>query len=91
MTTYREAAKELKRVGCGPATGDALRAMYARMIPWHCCLQSKPDGNPTMLRLYAHLQTMPDDKAVESEARRLLREPLAACEVVFSDLAETVP
>jgi len=78
--TYTEAKRQLWKHGTAHATGDSLRAMYAKMIPWHCCL------NPTAeKRFYAHLQKFLSDDAISHEARRILRNPLSAFEAAWPE------
>lgn len=83
--TYSQAIKSLVRTGTAHATGDSLRAMYARLLPWHVRLNNSSIG-----RFYAHFQGFTTDRAVADEARRLLREPLEACAVVFGGNWESI-
>ncbi len=73
---YTEAMKECRRVGTAHASGNALRAMYARLIAYHCCL-----AESTASQFYQHLQSHVDDTAITDEAQRLMRNPLDACEI----------
>lgn len=77
--TFREAKKQLRKVGTSRAQGDALRAMYADLIAfkWFAI------GNPE--KFYAHLQTIADDeRAIAAEARALLRDSNKALDVVIA-------
>ena len=69
--TYTEAKRELKRVGCAHASGDALRAMYAGLIPLHCCVGKCVEPN-----FYRYLQGFAGDNDITEAARAILREPL---------------
>jgi hypothetical protein len=76
--TFKEAKRQLRKVGTGRAQGDALRAMYAEMIAfkWHAI------GNPE--KFYVHLQAIPDDEQTITEhARQLLRNSNMALDVVL--------
>jgi len=80
--SYKKAKGELRRVGCANASGDSLRAMYAELLPLHVCLaQSTAKRFHAAERFYAHLQKFTEDSEISKEARRLIRTPLAACEV----------
>lgn len=77
--TFKEAKKQLRKIGTSRAQGDALRAMYADMIAfkWFAI------GNPE--KFYAHLQTVADDeRAIAEEARALLRDSDKALDVVIA-------
>jgi hypothetical protein len=77
--TFKEAKKQLHKVGTSRAQGDALRAMYADLIAfkWYAI------GNPE--KFYAHLQAVAhDEKAIYERARELLRDHYAALDVVLA-------
>jgi hypothetical protein len=78
MMTFKEAKKQLRKVGTGRAQGDALRAMYADLIAfkWFAI------GNPE--KFYAHLQTISGEQAITEEAQALLRNSNAALDVVLA-------
>jgi hypothetical protein len=77
--TFKEAKKQLRKVGTSRAQDDALRAMYADMIAqrWFAI------GNPE--KFYAHLQTVAQtEQAITERARALLRDNNAALDVVLA-------
>lgn len=77
--TFKEALKACRKVGTAHAQGDALRAMYADMIAfkWYAI------GNPD--KFYRHLQGFADDeKSITDEARRLLRDHVAALDAMLA-------
>ena len=79
MMTFKEAKKQLRKVGTSHAQDDALRAMYADLIAfkWFAI------GNPE--KFYAHLQTVVgDEQAITARARELLRDSNAALDVVLA-------
>jgi hypothetical protein len=76
--TFKEAQKQLRKVGTSRAQGDALRAMYAEMIAQrHFAI-----GNPE--KFYAHLQAVAhSEQMITERARELLRDSdLALCVVL---------
>jgi len=83
--TYTEAKKELKRVGTGRATGDPLRAMYARLISFHCRVDGPKGMGDTTRAIYQHLQDFASDK-VAGEGRRIMANPVEASNVAFLPL-----
>ena len=70
---YTQALKECKRVGTDHAEGDALRAMYAKLI-------TVQHGLIGPQRFYAYLTTVADAE-IAHKARRLLRSSGRACVV----------
>ena len=72
MLDIKDARKELKRVGCSKATGDALRFMYANMIAFKQCLSNKANSIDWPIpELYAKLSTIPDDQISEAACSML--------------------
>lgn len=70
--TVSEARKELRKVGCSKAQGDALRYMYASLVAVQCNLTGKMDHIKWPIpQLYRHLQGV-DDGSIATEARKLL-------------------
>jgi len=80
--TYKEANKVLKKHGCGRAEGDALRAMYAKLIPFTVGISTK-----TAKRFYSHLQNTPDS-AIHTESRRLMKDTYAAAMIAIGEQPE---
>ena len=68
--SYTDAKKQLKRIGCARATGDALRAMYASLLPFHCCVDSN-----VAPKIYTHFQQFADDTAISEAAQAIMRDP----------------
>jgi len=62
--SLNEAERELRRVGCSHASGGALRAMYAGLIPTAVCLRWR-----TKTKFYAHLLGFETDSEISREAR----------------------
>lgn len=78
--TFKEAKRECRRVGTSHATGDALRAMYAELI-----VLNHPGLNQhSAPKFYEHLQTLGDDDAITHRSRELLRNGLAAADVLWA-------
>ena len=69
---YQTASRKLANVGCARAQGDALRAMYAKLV---CDMHG---GKPEIY--YAHLCRAKD---VEQEAKTLLSDRLLAWNVLM--------
>lgn len=77
LSPYKKALKECKKVGTSHASGDALRAMYAKLIPFHVCLDGK-----TAPKFFEHFQRFDTDEAITNEARRILRDPSAVWSIL---------
>lgn len=75
---YKTAKKALRRIGTARASGDALRAMYAKLIAFHCRV-----GDKAIPTIYKHLQQQESDTEIFTESRRLMREPAVILDVVF--------
>ena len=75
--TFKEAAKQCRKVGTAHAEGDALRAMYAEMIAfkWYAV------GNAE--KFYQVLQAVADN-AISDRARELLRDYEKALDAVLA-------
>ena len=84
--TYKEAIKTLKLVGCAHAKGDALRAMYAQLVSFHCRVDGPKGAGDTTKAIYQHLQTLTTDRAIHQEADRFLSNPVLASDVAFLPL-----
>ncbi len=76
-TPYKKALKECKKVGTAHASGNALRAMYASLIPFHACLQEK-----TATKFFEHLLGFDTDDVITKEARRILGDPLSVWDII---------
>jgi len=60
------AQKELKKVGCARAKGDALRFMYANLLAFEFGLSSKANITEWPIpEIYKELKTVSDDKVYE--------------------------
>lgn len=82
--TLKEAQKELRKAGTSHAGGDALRAMYARLIiegRWPGL-----NGKDNVEKVYAYLQreAKTDDK-ISDASREMLRDYRKALDVVLGD------
>lgn len=63
MKDIKEARKELKRVGCSQAKGDALRFMYANLLAFEQGLSIEPNSVAWPIsEFYRKLGNVPDDK-----------------------------
>lgn len=72
-----EAKEELKRIGCGPATGNANRALYAIEVARGCCLSEAAEE-----LIYKALQDCKDDRAIHRQAMAWIKDPLSVFEVL---------
>jgi len=72
MRDIKEARKELKRVGCSKAEGDALRFMYANLIAfqWHLINSSCRIDWPVS-EIYQELGKVADNK-IQERANQIL-------------------
>lgn len=77
LTPYKKALKECKKVGTSHASGNALRAMYAALVPFHTCLREE-----TAPRFFEHLLGFDTDMAITKEARRILGDPLSVWDII---------
>ena len=77
LSPYRKALKDCKKVGTAHASGDALRAMYASLIPFHSSLREK-----TAPKFFEHLLEFDTDEAITKEARRILGDPLSVWDII---------
>lgn len=85
MITYQEACKQLKKVGTAKATGDALCAMYARLITFHCRLDGPKGSGETTKAVYRHLGRFNTDMDITDEGRRLIENPSIAVGIAFPE------
>ena len=74
---YKAALKECKRVGTAHASGDALRAMYAKLITF------QQGGEET--KYYSYLGRAESDEAIAASARELLRDRSKAWDVLMAE------
>lgn len=72
---YTRALKQCQRVGTSHATGDALRAMYAKLV-------AQMHGGDAE-RYYAYLESTAGDRATMEVARALLRDRATAWDVLM--------
>ncbi len=76
---FLEANRQLKKVGTSNASGDALRAMYARLI----VDVHGGDKKTAAASYFPHLQKRQTDQEVTNEARELLRDRAASWDVIM--------
>ena len=66
MLPIKEARKELIRVGCSKAKGDALRFMYANLLAFELRLSTTPNSIVWPIpELYEKFGKAPDDKILD--------------------------
>lgn len=75
--TFAQAMKECQRLGTAHATGDALRAMYARLV-------AQLHGGDAQ-RYFVHLRGTTSDRETERSARALLSDRAAAWDVLLGE------
>jgi hypothetical protein len=75
---YAAAAAELRRIGCAKASGDALAAMYAKLV---CETNALSTKSPCIDRMFNHLREKSED--LHAEAKRLLQDPMAALDIAL--------
>lgn len=85
----KDAKRDLKRGGTSHASGDALRYMYANMLPFHCrtaALSNKKIYKKQIEIIFTHFLQFSTDDTIGKEGQRLLQTPLDCCEIIFGDL-----
>jgi hypothetical protein len=81
--TYSQALKQCKRTGTANATGDGLRAMYARLLPVHHGLhESRAEI------VFEHLGSFCADADISAEGQRLLRSRKALYAIIWPTTKE---
>ncbi len=75
---YKQGLKDCKKVGTSRASGDALRAMYASLIPFQHCL-----NECTAEKFFTHLQKFDTDEQISEEARRIIRSPDSVFKIIW--------
>jgi len=75
--TYKDAQKQLRKIGTAHASGDSLCAMYAKIIPFHCCIAETEASH-----FYSYLKKFPTDGKIAEAARAILQNPITVFDVL---------
>jgi hypothetical protein len=73
--TFKDALKQCRKVGTSNATGEALAAMYAKLV-------AQMHGGKDEI-YFDHLRTFRGDMAITERSRELLRERSIAWDVLM--------
>jgi hypothetical protein len=79
--TFKEAIKSLKKTGTAHAKGDALAAMYAQTIAFHCAMDYNWKSGKNVQAMYETLRAMPDEKMIAA-AHAEMRNPISAWDLL---------